>query len=495
MEPGEEGQTRSRGRRERERTTIVWFRQDLRLQDHPALIAAVGRGGAVVPVYVWAPEEEGGWPPGAGSRWWLRRSLSSLDRDLRARGMRLIVRSGPSLVALREIVAATRADAVLWSRRYEPAALARDAKVKRALLGDGILAESFNSSLLFEPWMVLNRAGRPFQVFTPFYRSCLAQGPPAPPARAPQRLLPPQRWPDSLDVDDLRLEMDVDSAAGLKDAWTPGEAGAERALRRFLTESLIGYPGRRDRPGEPGTSRLSAHLHFGEIGPRQIWEAVEARAAAMTDPGAYRAAEAYLRQLVWREFANHILFHFPHTIDRPLREEFARFPWRRNARELRAWQAGRTGFPIVDAGMRELRRTGWMHNRTRMIAASFLVKDLLASWTVGARWFWDSLVDADLANNTLGWQWTAGCGADAAPYFRVFNPVIQGKKFDPRGDYVRANLPELHDADAQWIHAPWEGPGSASRIDPGYPPPIVDHAISRARALAAHASLRAARSK
>lgn len=495
MDTAEERPTRSRGRRERERTTIVWFRQDLRLEDHPALIAAVGRGGAVVPVYIWAPAEEGAWPPGAASRWWLHRSLASLDRDLRARGMRLILRQGPSLESLKGLIAATGADAVFWSRRYEPASVERDTMVKRELLASGIQAESFNAALLHEPWTVLNRAGRPFQVFTPFYKNCLSLGPTPPPARAPQRLVPPATWPESVSLDDLRLEPEIDWAAGLREAWIPGEEGAARALGRFLSSAMAGYPDGRDRLDDTGTSRLSPHLHFGEIGPRQIWAAVERAAAARTEPGMYKGAEGYLRQLAWREFAHHLLFHFPHTADRPLRPEFSRFPWRKSDKELATWQRGRTGFPIVDAGMRELWRTGWMHNRSRMITASFLVKDLLLSWLDGARWFWDTLVDADLANNTLGWQWTAGCGADAAPYFRIFNPMLQGRKFDPNGEYVRRNVPELRDVDSRWIHAPWEHSTGASAVDPRYPPPMVDHAVARERALAALAKVQGARTK
>jgi deoxyribodipyrimidine photo-lyase len=408
--------------------SILWFRLDLRLADNPALAAAVKRG-AVVPVFVWAPEEEGAWPPGAASRWWLHHSLQSLASDLGG----LVIRRGPSLDALRQLVKETGATAVFWNRRYEPALIARDTKVKQALLADGLKIESFNSALLFEPWEL-----KPYKVFTPFYRTCLAKG--IPPARTPRRavrVVPAA----SLQLDELKLLPKLNWATGFH--WQPGEAGARAQLRQFTP---TGYRTNRDLPAVAGTSCLSPHLHFGEISPRQVWHAV--------------ANADYRRQLIWREFAHHLLYHFPHTAEKPLRPDFENFPWRKDAKALKAWQRGRTGYPLVDAGMRELWTTGWMHNRVRMVAASFLVKDLLIPWQQGAKWFWDTLVDADLANNTLGWQWVAGCGADAAPFFRIFNPATQAEKFDPQNTYIR-----------RWVKEPV--------------PPIVDHATARNRALAA----------
>jgi deoxyribodipyrimidine photo-lyase len=418
---------------------IVWFRLDLRLADNPALAAAVALGEPVIPVFIWAPEEEGAWPPGAASRWWLHHSLAALAKDLGG----LVIRREPSLGALRDIVRETGATAVFWNRRYEPALSARDTQVKQALLADGLRVESFNSALLFEPWEIKNKSGRPFQVFTPFYRNCLAAHTiPSPVGRVGPSV--PRRWPSSLRLEDLHLLPAIDWARGFR--WQPGEAGALRALKQFTGTGVDSYATNRDRPAIAGTSRLSPHLHFGEISPRQIWAAT--------------TSEPFRRQLIWREFAHHLLYHFPHTADAPLRPAFARFPWRRDPAGLRAWQRGQTGFPIVDAGLRELWTTGWMHNRVRMIVGSFLVKDLLLPWSAGARWFWDTLVDADLANNTLGWQWVAGCGADAAPFFRIFNPTTQAAKFDPPGAYIR-----------RWTTTTC--------------PPILDHAAARDRALAA----------
>jgi len=433
---------------------ILWFRQDLRLSDNPALAAAIERGGPLIPAYIWAPEEEGAWVPGAASQWWLARSLAALAAELERRGARLIVRCGPSDEALARLADETGAGAVFWNRRYEPAAIARDKQVKSGLRARGLIAESFNGSLLFEPWTIANRAGQPYRVFMAFWRECMKRSIPAAVAGAPPRLPAPESWPSSLAIADLLLEATIDWAGGLREAWQPGEGGAIRQLQLFAKEPATHYQTDRDRPDITGTSRLSPHLHFGEIGPAQIWRAAP-------------ASQAYLRQLVWREFAYHLLFHFPESVDQPLRPEFANFPWKSDLKLFRAWTRGKTGYPLVDAGMRELWHTGWMHNRVRMVVASFLVKHLLIGWQEGAVWFWDTLVDADLANNTLGWQWVAGCGADAAPYFRIFNPIIQAAKFDPEGAYVR-----------RWA------PDSATLA------PIVDHEEARRRALAALASMR-----
>ena len=447
-----------------EAPALVWFRQDLRLVHNPALAAALERRAAVIPVYIRAPEEEGAWPPGAASRWWLHGSLESLDRELCGRGSRLILRRGPSLEAIGRLAAESGASAVFWNRRYEPAAMARDAAVKAQLRERGLTAESFNAGLLFEPWTILNRSGQPFRVFTAFWRACLSHKVAPASGDAPARLPAPVEWPHSVPLADLALQPSIDWAGGLRETWAPGEAGALRQLRRFRKDALAGYPSHRDLPAETGTSRLSAHLHFGEIGPRQVWEEV----MSLRD-GPHDARDAYLRQIGWREFAYHLLYHFPDSPQRALRREFDAFPWRTGREHLTAWQRGQTGYPLVDAGMRELWHTGWMHNRVRMVAASFLVKHLMIGWQEGAAWFWDTLVDADLANNTLGWQWVAGCGADAAPYFRIFNPGLQAGKFDPAGEYIRRWVPEA---------------GTAA-----YPPPIVDHAEARSRALAAFESI------
>ncbi len=473
------------------RPAIVWLRQDLRLADNPALHAACRRGGPVVPVFVWAPEEEGAWPPGSASRWWLHQSLARLAGDFHARGTGLLIRQGSSLAELQTVAKATNADAVFWNRRHEPASIARDRKVEEALRAAGLHTETYNAALLHEPWTIQNKAGRPFQVFTPFWRACLASTEPAEPLPAPRRLLPLPRQPASVPLAALGLEPKPDWAAGLRAAWHPGSAGAQAELRRFLREGLLAYADDRHRPDLPGTSRLSPHLHFGEIGPRQVWHAVKRQAECQSIPPTAWRKWQFLTELGWREFAHHLLFHFPHTPEEPLRKQFACFPWRTNAAWLRAWQRGQTGYPLVDAGMRELWSTGWMHNRVRMVVASFLVKNLLIPWQEGARWFWDTLVDADLANNTLGWQWTAGCGADAAPFFRIFNPVSQGGKFDPEGNYVRCWVPELARLPAEWIHQPWKAPPdalTAAGVELGrtYPRPIVSHLLSRELALEAY---------
>jgi deoxyribodipyrimidine photo-lyase len=462
---------------------LVWFRQDLRLADNPALLAAVDRGGPIIPIFIWAPEEEGRWPPGAASRWWLHQSLARLDDSLRGHGSRLIFRRGPTLETLRELLDQTGATAVFWNRRYEPAIIERDRHIKASVQNAGLTVESFNCALLFEPWTVQTKQGQPYRVFTPFWRACLAKPEPGAPEKPPARIATPHRLPASLELSELGLEPTIDWAAGLRATWSPGEAGASEQLKRFLDEALGEYATERNHPACIGTSRLSPHLHFGEISVRQIWSALNGQRAN-------QGTTVYRSELGWREFAHHLLFHFRETPQEPLRKEFARFSWRRDRDNLRAWQCGRTGYPIVDAGMRELWHTGWMHNRVRMFVASFLVKDLLIPWQEGAAWFWDTLVDADLANNTLGWQWTAGCGADAAPYFRIFNPVSQGEKFDPNGDYVRHWIPELTKLPSEWVHKPWEAPDrilSAAGIELSrdYPPPIVDHAAARLAALEA----------
>lgn len=472
------------------RTSIVWFRYDLRVADNPALTAAVGRGGPVVPVIIWSPNEEGAWPPGCASRWWLHQSLVELANALERLGSRLIVKRGPSLSTLCDLIDETGADEVYWNRHHELEAVERDRRIESALRAEGVSIETFNGSQLFEPEKVKNQQGRPFQVFTAYWRACLKLPEPAAPIAAPTRIPSPPVWPVSLALDALCLEPRIDWAGGFRAAWQPGERGAAKQLRGFLAAALADYPTGRDRPDRTGTSRLSPHLHFGEISPRQVWHAVVARHARQSGPAVATSAEAYRRELGWREFAHQLLFHFPHTTSEPLKTQFADFPWHHNPPALQAWQRGLTGYPIVDAGMHELWSTGWMHNRVRMIVASFLVKHLLIDWREGAAWFWDTLVDADLANNTLGWQWVAGCGADAAPYFRIFNPVLQGRKFDPDGAYVRRWVPELAKLPARWIHAAWEASpdvltAAGVKLGENYPQPIVDHAFARQRALGA----------
>jgi len=480
--------------------TIVWFRQDLRLQDNAALAEALKRGGAIVPVYIWDEVGEGRWVPGAASRWWLHQSLKALDESLRERGSRLVLARGESLAVLRGLVKARGADAVYWNRRYEPAVIARDKVVKASLTEDGLEAKSFNSALLNEPHTIANRTGGPFQVFTPYWRHCLSL-PVAEEIAVKAKAFPaPERWPESVEIEELGLLPRVKWDAGFNEGWTPGEAGARKRLKYFLAKLASDYGEQRDLPGVDGVSRISPHLHFGEVGPRQIWAAARAQGKESGVFPASAGVQTFLKEVGWREFGYQLLYHFPTTPEQPLREEFTRFSWAADpgGKKLKAWQRGQTGYPIVDAGMRQLWATGWMHNRVRMVAASFLVKHLRLSWTKGAEWFWDTLVDADLASNTLGWQWSAGCGADAAPYFRVFAPVLQGAKFDGDGEYVRRWVPELAKLPTAFLHAPWEAPAdmrekAGVRLGKNYPAPIVEHKTAREEALKAFQELRAGR--
>lgn len=466
---------------------LVWLRRDLRLDDQPALRAALDAGQVPLPLYIHAPHEEGAWAPGAASNAWLHHSLRALREDLRARGSELLLRRGDSERVLQEVIEQSGAQAVYWTRKYEPATQQRDARIKRRLREQGIQCESYNGALLFEPWTLATKQGGPYKVFTPFWRAALAQW------QAPARWDAPARLPapaplqgDDLDALDLLPSPRWDQ--GFWDHWQPGEAGARSMLEAFSEGALHGYREQRDLPDRTGTSRLSPHLHFGEVAPWRVWAIL----AAERNAGNAADTDAFVRQLGWREFAHHLLYHFPRTPRQNLDARFDRFPWATLSRTERiAWQRGRTGIPIVDAGMRELWATGYMHNRVRMIVASLLVKHLRVHWRVGARWFWDTLVDADLANNTLGWQWVAGSGADAAPYFRIFNPVAQARRFDPHARYIARWVPELAPLPAAQRFAPWEHPEALARHAPGYrPQPIVDLAQGRSEALAAYAQMR-----
>jgi deoxyribodipyrimidine photo-lyase len=460
---------------------LLWFRNDLRLADNPALDGLLRAGLAPIPVYIHAPEEEGDWAPGAASEAWRAKSLAALDADLRARGSRLQVLRGSTQQVLAQLVAETDAKAVYWNRRYEPAIEARDGSIKQALRADGIAARSHNGALLFEPWQVQSLAGDPYKVFTPFWRTALKQWRLPAVAEAGDALPAPPMLANALALGDLGLAPRPPWDRGFWDEWKPGEAGAHAALEKFANETLDGYVGHRDIPSLRGTSRLSPHLHFGEIAPWRI-------AHRLQDVLPARDREGYLREIGWREFAHHLLHHFPHTPSANFNPRFDDFDWASPSdAQLDAWRHGQTGIPIVDAGMRELWATGWMHNRVRMIVGSFLSKHMRLHWLPGARWFWDTLVDADLASNTLGWQWVAGTGADAAPYHRVFNPVLQAEKFDPRGDYIARWVPELAGLPAARRHAPWTG-----AIPKDYPRPVVDLAEGRADALAALAAIKRA---
>jgi len=453
---------------------------------------AVERGQPVIPVFIYEESGEGKWSYGGASKWWLHHALKDLADELERYNLQLILRNGDSGDEIRRLLKETGASAVFWSRRYEPAVIERDKKIKQGLTDDGFEAMSFNASLLFEPWEIKNKSRKPFQVFTPYWKHCLTKDTPAPvdvDLRAAKR---PSSWPKSLELKQLNLLPKISWDKGFYEAWTPTTAAARQRLGKLAANNASGYTANRDRPDMDATSRLSPYLHFGQIGPREIFEAFHRHDASGTKGG-----RKFLSEVGWREFSHHLLYHFPHTPEEPLREEFNHFPWDMDEGRLRAWQKGLTGYPIVDAGMRQLWATGWMHNRVRMVVASLLVKHLLIPWQEGARWFWDTLVDADLANNTQGWQWSGGCGADAAPYFRVFNPILQGKKFDPNGDYVREWVPELKAVDTHIIHEPWEGKDDQMggvKIGEDYPEPIVDHKGGRNRALQAYEQFKNKRS-
>jgi deoxyribodipyrimidine photo-lyase len=446
---------------------LYWFRRDLRLADHPGLSAAIATGRPVIPVFILDEETGRPWSPGAASRWWLHHSLESLAADLAQRGSALVLRRGPFATIIPRLMAETNAAEIHTGEAVEP-------WVRRTLEG---LARQFplrrhRTALLFHPEDIRTGSGTPYGVFTPYSRACRKALAPHTPLPAPTRIETPSLPPSETLADWALLPTKPDWAAGLRATHTPGEAGATARLHAFLPR-MAAYDEARNLPAQPGTSLLSPHLAWGEISPATAWNAAAAR------PG--KGAETFQTELLWREFSAHLLWHSPTLPDAPLKPAYAAFPWRDDPAALRAWQQGRTGFPIIDAGMRQLWHTGWMHNRVRMITASFLIKHLLLPWQHGERWFWDCLVDADLAANAASWQWVAGSGADAAPFFRIFNPVLQGQKFDPDGAYVRAHVPELRNLPQKHIHAPWEAPNPPR----SYPAPIVDLASGRARALAA----------
>ncbi|MDQ3618450.1 MAG: DNA photolyase family protein [Pseudomonadota bacterium] len=462
---------------------LVWFRNDLRLDDNPALRAAIEGGYTPIPIYIHAPDEHGAWAPGAASNAWRHRSLAALDADLIARGSRLRRFFGPSLPTLQTLILATGAEAVFWNRRYEPAIEKRDTRIKQALRAEGVLVESFNGALLFEPWQIRNQQGGPYKVFTPFWRTALASWGLQDAWDAPRRLPAARIDLEGVALDAFKLVPVAGWDRSFWNQWMPGEAGAREALDIFIEGALRGYGKQRDRPDRIGTSRLSPHLHFGEVAP---WRVV---AALQTERGRANGQDIdiAIKELGWREFAHHLLHHFPKTPQENFNPRFDGFDWARVVpQRLLAWQQGRTGVPILDAGLRELWATGWMHNRVRMIVGSYLTKHLRYHWLNGARWFWDTLVDADLASNTLGWQWVAGTGADAAPYFRVFNPVTQAEKFDPDGEYIARWVPELAPVPVPLRFAPWREPETLQRLAPHYPPqPLVDLAGGRDAALEA----------
>ncbi len=465
---------------------IHWFRDDLRLADNPALAAAHATGRPLVLAYILDEESRESRSLGGASRWWLDKSLRALGERIGAKGGALVLRRGPAETAIAKLVAETGAHAVYWTRRYGPARRI-DERIKAALKKDGVEAHSFNGALLAEPFALKTGSGGAFKVFTPFWKALQASIEIPPPSPEP-RAFPaaPQIVSDALDSWKLHPSM-PDWSGGLAQMWTPGELGARKRMRDFMAGPIAGYADGRNIPSQASTSRLSPHLRFGEISPHQVWRAAQHAAEAGQAP--VDQVQKFLSEIAWRDFSYHLLYHDPDMGRLSWRRQFEQVDWRMGSKaELEAWRRGRTGYPIIDAGMRELWATGWMHNRVRMIVASFFAKDLLVHWRKGEEWFWDTLVDADEANNANGWQWTAGTGADAAPYFRVFNPVLQGEKFDPAGDYVRSWVPELAKLAPKWIHRPWEAPvealGSAGvALGKTYPLPIIDHDFARKRAL------------
>ncbi|EFI50380.1 deoxyribodipyrimidine photo-lyase [Afipia sp. 1NLS2] len=474
-------------------TAIVWFRDDLRLSDHAALIAARDAGATLICLYVLDDTETGKHGPrslGAAAQWWLANSLRALDTDLKKLGQHLVLRRGDAHEVLPKLAREANAKAVFWIDSEVSAEAARARDVAEALKEIGVEVHVSASDLLASPQSIRNKEGHGLRVFTPFWKRVRAQGEPPRPLAAVRKLPPPVVSLKSENLEDWQLEPTrPDWAGGFRETWTPGEAGAHRRLHDFLDGAIKGYAEGRDFPGKDHASHLSPHLRFGEISPRQVFHA--ARFAAERHPALSRDIEKFLSELGWREFCRHLLFDHPDLHRHNLQSSFDDFPWRRDAKALRAWQQGRTGYPIVDAGMRELWHTGAMQNRIRMVTASFLVKHLLLDWRDGEQWFWDTLVDADPGSNPGNWQWVAGCGADAAPYFRIFNPILQGEKFDPDGAYVARWVPELSKLPPALIHKPWEATPmelAAAGVTLGktYPEPIVDHKDARERALAAY---------
>ena len=473
-------------------TTIYLFRNDLRLTDLPGLAAAAASG-PVLPVYILDDGSAGERAPGGASRWWLHHSLRSLTAAIEATGGQLLLRRGDTVSCLGKIAQASGASALCFSRSYSPWETALEQRIRKEF--DAALSiKRFPGTLLHEPEKIANQAGEPFKVFTPFWRHCRRQDGPGLPLRAPAAIAWAPLPGSSDELDDWGLLPDKpDWAAHWSALWQPGTAGAQRALERFLRHAVANYASGRDHPAEEATSRLSPHLRFGEISPREVWH--RAQELAASHPEQREQVDKFLSELGWREFSYHLLYHFPNITEQPFKAQFADFPWLGSQAQLRAWQRGQTGYPVVDAGMRELWHTGYMHNRIRMVTASFLTKHLLTHWRAGERWFWDTLVDADPASNTCSWQWVAGSGADASPYFRIFNPVTQGEKFDASGDYVRRWVPEIAALPDRYLHRPWEAPMDVLAkagvvLGENYPLPVVEHRAARESALAAYQQIR-----
>lgn len=478
------------------RPILVWLREDLRLSDNPALDAAAQAGAPVVCVYILETGKAGSRALGGASKWWLHKSLEALSADIESRGGRLLLRRGEAQDILLDLTGELEACGVFWNRRYDAGGIAADKAIKSALKDAGLEAKSFNGRLLSEPWRIQTGSGGHYKVFTPYWKALRAEYNSTAPHPVPDALADPDADSDTLEDWGL-LPTTPNWAGQFSDMWTPGEAGARERLETFLDGPVNDYADDRNRPDlEWSTSGLSPHLRWGEIGPAQIWRAVQGRISAgdVNESAAWK----FLSEVAWREFSYVLLYHHPDLASGNYNSNFNHMPWRDSESDLAAWQRGQTGYPIVDAGMRQLWALGWMHNRVRMIAASFLTKHLLIPWQTGEDWFWDTLVDADPASNAASWQWVAGSGADAAPYFRIFNPITQGQKFDPAGDYVRCWCPELAALPDKYLFSPWEAPDevlikSGVTLGRTYPHPIIDHSHGRQRALDAYDQIKSNR--
>lgn len=468
---------------------IVWFRRDLRTDDNAALSAAADSGHPVVALYI-REAAEGTGPLGAAQGWWLHHSLTALGTSLKRLGTPLILRSGVAGKVLDDLIEETGAETIYWNRRHDPAGIRIDTDIKASLKARGLTAKSFSGELLHDPTRLLTGEKKPYRVYTPFWRAFERDGEPHEPIDAPGKLVAVHPSPKSETLGDWTLlPSKPDWAATFSEIWTPGEDAARERLETFVDGAIDGYQAKRDHPSIDATSMLSPHLAMGEISPARVWHATRALNAPTDDVIHFR------KELVWREFCHHLHFHFPVLAEKNWNDRFDAFPWEGSTKEFKAWTRGETGYPIVDAGMRQLWQHGFMHNRVRMITASFLIKHLMIDWRRGEQWFRDTLVDADAASNAANWQWVAGSGADASPFFRIFNPILQGEKFDPDGTYVRRFVPELEKLDAAFIHKPFDAPESALKkagvaLGETYPKPLVDHAKARERALGAYKALK-----
>jgi deoxyribodipyrimidine photo-lyase len=468
--------------------TIVWFRKDLRLHDNPALWEAA-KEGIVIPVFIWSEEGKREYSEGEASLWWLYRSLASLDERLRSKGLKLFITSGEEFDALVGVLEETEADAVYFNERYEPAERKKDSRIVAQLESIGVEVQTFHGHLLFTPDLV-NKQGEPYKVFTSFWKRCL-QEVVAHPLPVPEGMKGIERELKTASLNQLCMLKEHLSHEKFRRYWEPGEQTAIEKWEQFSDDGIFYYGTERDLISSGTSSMLSPDLAAGTISVKSMWHSAKSLYDETSKSEFHQSIDTYLKQLIWREFAYHQLIHYPDIIRLPLRKQFAEFPWQGTDEQLLRWKRGQTGYPLVDAGMRELRETGMMHNRVRMVTASFLVKHLLIPWGEGYSWFKRTLLDFDTANNAMGWQWITGCGIDCAPYFRIFNPFLQSEKFDSDGDYIRKWVPELSGLQAPYVHKPWKAPVSVlemAGIELGvtYPSPIVDHAAARKRALEAY---------